>query len=39
MNAAAAAHRVGLSAGLSSARRSQEVALGATLVMFVLGLL
>ena len=39
VNAAAAAHRAGLSAGLSSARRSQEVALRATLVMFVLGLL
>jgi diguanylate cyclase (GGDEF)-like protein/putative nucleotidyltransferase with HDIG domain len=39
VNAAAAAHRAGLTAGLSSARRSQGVALGATLVMFVLGLL
>ena len=39
VNAAAAAHRAGLSAGLSSARRSQDVALGATFVMFVLGLL
>ena len=39
VNAAAAAHRAGLSAGLASARRSQGVALGATLVMFVLGLL
>ena len=39
VNAAAAAHRAGLSAGLASARRSQGVALGATFVMFVLGLL
>jgi len=39
VNAAAAAHRAGLSAGLSSARRSQDVALGATFVMFLLGLL
>jgi diguanylate cyclase (GGDEF)-like protein/putative nucleotidyltransferase with HDIG domain len=39
VNAAAAGHRAGLTAGLSSARRSQMVALGATLVMFVLGLL
>ena len=39
VNGAAAAHHAGLTAGLSSARRSQGVALGATLVMFVLGLL
>jgi diguanylate cyclase (GGDEF)-like protein/putative nucleotidyltransferase with HDIG domain len=39
VNGAAAAHRAGLTAGLSSARRSQNVALGATLVMFILGLL
>jgi diguanylate cyclase (GGDEF)-like protein/putative nucleotidyltransferase with HDIG domain len=39
VNAGAAAHHAGLTAGLSSARRSQDVALGATLVMFVLGLL
>jgi diguanylate cyclase (GGDEF)-like protein/putative nucleotidyltransferase with HDIG domain len=39
VNAAAAAHHAGIEAGLSSARRSQGVALGATLVMFVLGLL
>jgi diguanylate cyclase (GGDEF)-like protein/putative nucleotidyltransferase with HDIG domain len=39
VNGAAASHRAGLSAGLSSARRSQAVALGATLVTFVLGLL
>ena len=39
VDAAAASHRAGLTAGLSSARRSQVVALGATLVMFVLGLL
>ncbi len=39
VNAAAAAHRAGFSAGLSSARRSQDVTLRATLVMFVLGLL
>jgi diguanylate cyclase (GGDEF)-like protein/putative nucleotidyltransferase with HDIG domain len=39
VDAAAASHREGLTAGLSSARRSQVVALGATLVMFVLGLL
>jgi diguanylate cyclase (GGDEF)-like protein/putative nucleotidyltransferase with HDIG domain len=39
VNAAAAAHRAGLTAGLSTARRSQSVALGATLVMLVLGVL
>ncbi len=39
VNGAAAAHHAGLAAGLSSARRSQGVALGATLVMLVLGLL
>jgi len=39
VDAAAASHRAGLTAGLSSARRSQAVALGATLVMFVLGML
>ncbi|HEY7257443.1 MAG TPA: diguanylate cyclase [Gaiellales bacterium] len=39
VDAAAASHRAGLTAGLSSARRSQAVALGATLVMLVLGLL
>ncbi len=39
VDAAAASHREGLTAGLSSARRSQEVALRATLVMVVLGLL
>ena len=39
VDAAATAHRAGLSAGLASARRSQGVALGATFVMFVLGLL
>jgi diguanylate cyclase (GGDEF)-like protein/putative nucleotidyltransferase with HDIG domain len=39
VDAAAAAHHAGFTAGLSSARRSQSVALGATLVMFLLGLL
>ena len=39
VDAAATSHRAGLTAGLSSARRSQMVALGASLVMFVLGLL
>src|SRR4051794_1860422 len=39
VDASAASHRAGLTAGLSSALRSQVVALGATLVMFVLGLL
>lgn len=36
---AADAHRAGLSAGLSSARRSQTIALGSTLMMSFLGLL
>jgi diguanylate cyclase (GGDEF)-like protein/putative nucleotidyltransferase with HDIG domain len=39
VDAAAGAHHAGLAAGLSSARRSQNVALGATVVMFLLGLL
>ena len=39
VDGAAAAHHAGIAAGLSSARRSQGVALGATLVMFVLALL
>jgi diguanylate cyclase (GGDEF)-like protein/putative nucleotidyltransferase with HDIG domain len=39
VDAAAASHRAGFTAGLSSARRSQMVALGATLIMLVLGLL
>jgi diguanylate cyclase (GGDEF)-like protein/putative nucleotidyltransferase with HDIG domain len=38
VDAASAAHRAGFTAGLSSARRSQDVALGATLIMLVLGL-
>src|SRR6478672_828884 len=39
VNRGAAAHKAGLAAGLASAHRSQGIALGATLVMFVLGLL
>jgi diguanylate cyclase (GGDEF)-like protein/putative nucleotidyltransferase with HDIG domain len=39
VNGAAAAHHAGFAAGLSSARRSQGVALRATLVMFVLAML
>ena len=39
VDAAAAAHHAGFTAGLASARRAQSVALGATLVMLVLGLL
>jgi len=39
VNRGAAAHKAGLAAGLASAHRSQGIALGATLVMFVLGVL
>ena len=39
VDAAAGAHHAGLAAGLSSARRSQSVALGASLVIFLLSLL
>jgi diguanylate cyclase (GGDEF)-like protein/putative nucleotidyltransferase with HDIG domain len=39
VDAAAAKHHAGFAAGLSSARRSQSVALGVTLVMLVLALL
>jgi diguanylate cyclase (GGDEF)-like protein/putative nucleotidyltransferase with HDIG domain len=39
VDAAAVAHHTGFTAGLASARRSQSVALGVTLVMVVLALL